>query len=113
MSKIALSKKNLFLFQIQDYFVSCGKDQSVCLWKFEGLNVKLVGKGTGHSSYVGAVAMSTELLFSASKDGVLKSWTIPEDPSDPTEVQSLKTKRTVAAHQVWSLTQLFHVSFLQ
>ena len=30
----------------EDHFVSCGKDQSVCLWKFKGNAVQLVGKGT-------------------------------------------------------------------
>ena len=29
----------------EDHFVSCGKDQSVCLWKFKGNVVQLVGKG--------------------------------------------------------------------
>lgn len=29
----------------QDHFVSCGKDQSVCLWKFKGNACHLVGKG--------------------------------------------------------------------
>lgn len=81
----------------EDHFVSCGKDQSVCLWKFKGNVVQLVGKGTGHVSYVGAVALSTSLLFSASKDGILKSWSFPSESDE--EVVSLKTKRTVAAHQ--------------
>ena len=29
----------------EDHFVSCGKDQSVCLWKFKGNACQLVGKG--------------------------------------------------------------------
>merc|ERR1719376_1872735 len=87
-----------------DQFISCGKDQNICLWKFveNGASVKLVGKGTGHTSYVGAVAMSPDLLFSASKDGILKSWSVPEAESEDSEdsaASSLRTKRTIAAHQ--------------
>ena len=53
-------------------FVSCGKDHSICLWKIEENSVKLIAKGSGHSSYVGALAASSKFLCSASKDGILK-----------------------------------------
>ena len=55
-------------------FVSCGKDQTVCMWKIseEEKNVKLIAKGSGHSSYVGAIAASSKFICSASKDGILK-----------------------------------------
>ena len=54
-------------------FVSCSKDQTVCLWNIDGNgSVKLVAKGGGHSSFVGAVGSSAKFIFSASKDGILK-----------------------------------------
>ena len=55
-------------------FVSCSKDQTVCLWNIakEDGTVTLVAKGSGHSSFVGAVASSAKFIFSASKDGILK-----------------------------------------
>ena len=55
-------------------FVSCSKDQTVCFWNInkEDGNVNLVAKGSGHSSFVGAVACSAKFIFSASKDGILK-----------------------------------------
>ena len=74
-------------------FVSCGKDQNVCLWRMTPGGASLLAKGTGHTSYVGAVGLSTDGLFSASKDGILKSWSLPEEGDE-----TLKTKRTIAAH---------------
>lgn len=56
-----------------DRFVSCGKDHSVCLWSLTDDSVDLVGKGSGHSSFVGALATSHNYIFSASKDGILKA----------------------------------------
>jgi WD40 repeat protein len=53
-------------------FVTCGKDHAVCLWTIGDAKVRLVAKGTGHSSFVGAVAASPRHIFSASKDGILK-----------------------------------------
>ena len=54
-------------------FVSCSKDQTVCLWNIdEKGSVKLIAKGGGHSSFVGAVGSSAKFIFSASKDGILK-----------------------------------------
>ena len=39
----------------QEHFVTCGKDQSVCLWKLCEENqkpkIKVIAKGIGHSSY--------------------------------------------------------------
>ena len=56
-----------------EHFVSCGKDHSVGLWNIDlNGNAKLIAKGTGHSSFVGAVASSAKSIFSASKDGILK-----------------------------------------
>ena len=55
-------------------FVTCSKDQTVCLWNIDEGNgsVKLIAKGGGHSSFVGAVGSSAKFIFSASKDGILK-----------------------------------------
>ena len=53
-------------------FASCGKDHSVCMWNITNDGVRLIAKGTGHSSYVGALAASQKFICSASKDGILK-----------------------------------------
>ena len=53
-------------------FASCGKDHSVCMWNITNDGVRLIAKGTGHSSYVGALAASLKFICSASKDGILK-----------------------------------------
>ena len=89
------------------HFVSCGKDQSVCVWKIHAqakqgkIAVKLVAKGLGHSSYVGAVCATGNAIYSASKDGVLKlwAWSVQDDIIDQTDdVQNLQSRRNVAAH---------------
>jgi WD40 repeat protein len=54
-------------------------------------------RGSGHSSYVGAVAFSEAGIFSGSKDGVLKKWKTP-DTDSVSGVQELHTLRTVLAH---------------
>ena len=62
-------------------FVSCSKDQTVCLWNIDGNgSVKLIAKGGGHSSFVGAVGSSAKFIFSASKDGILKVNTYSKVP---------------------------------
>lgn len=78
-------------------FVSCGKDHSVCLWSVADDQVKLVAKGSGHSSFVGAVASSAKSIFSASKDGILKVWKRPTNVAN-NEVVELQTSRTLLAH---------------
>ena len=75
-------------------FASCGKDHSVCLWKIQNDKVNLMAKGTGHSSFVGAIASSSKSIFSASKDGILKVWKIPTEE----EETELQTSRTLLAH---------------
>ena len=86
------------------HFVTCGKDQSVCVWKLYNkaneLKTKVIAKGLGHSSYVGAVAATDRAIFSASKDGVLKlwGWTNDNDEEDENGKQILTSKRNIAAH---------------
>ena len=81
-------------------FVSCGKDHSVCLWTLTSKDkIKLIGKGRGHSSFVGAVTASDSHIFSASKDGILKVWKKPgQDVEELDEVAELQTVRTILAH---------------
>lgn len=83
-------------------FLSCGKDQTVFLWNLEaaddGVKLKMVARGLGHSSYIGAVGLSKSLIYSASKDGVVKLWKRPQEPTDGAAVQELTTIRTVLAH---------------
>ena len=86
------------------HFVTCGKDQSVCLWKLYNkaneLKIKVIAKGLGHSSYVGAVTATDRAIFSASKDGVLKLWGWPNDKEEEDEngKQILTSKKNIAAH---------------
>jgi len=85
------------------HFVTCGKDQSVCLWKLstetDKVHVNVIAKGLGHSSYVGAVAATDTAIFSASKDGVLKLWGWCNDKDeDETGKRTLTSKRNIAAH---------------
>ena len=88
----------------KEHFISCGKDQSVCLWKLvdekHRKQIKLIAKGVGHSSYVGAVTASTDAIYSASKDGVLKLWGWPQgdDFEDKDAIKSLSSRRNIAAH---------------
>lgn len=79
----------------ENTFVSCGKDHSVCLWSLdqEEEQVHLIAKGSGHSSYVGAVACADNLIFSASKDGILKAWIVPQHSDS-----DMQTLRTLMAH---------------
>ena len=85
------------------HFATCGKDQSVCLWKLstetDKVHVNVIAKGLGHSSYVGAVAATDRAIFSASKDGVLKLWGWCNDKDeDETGKRTLTSKRNIAAH---------------
>ena len=88
----------------QEHFVTCGKDQSVCLWKLFNENnkvkIKVIAKGIGHSSYVGAVTANNESIYSASKDGVLKLWGWPNasEEQDQDGNLILSSKRNIAAH---------------
>ena len=90
----------------REHFVSCGKDQSVCLWKLsddEGKKqIKLIAKGVGHSSYVGAVTATNQAIYSASKDGIIKLWSWPKDISIEEQEEerrhTLLSKRNIAAH---------------
>ena len=89
-----------------EHFVTCGKDHSVCLWNLvnEGNKVKMkvLGKGIGHASYVGAVTATMDAIYSASKDGVLKLWgwphKTPEEQKEEDSILSLSSKRNIAAH---------------
>ena len=88
-----------------EYFVSCGKDQSVCLWKLidndKGKKqINLIAKGLGHSSYVGAVTATFQAIYSASKDGVIKLWCWPQSiqAEEQEEKNALLSRRNIAAH---------------
>ena len=85
------------------HIITCGKDQSVCLWKIDDeenkFQLKVIAKGLGHSSYVGAVAGTNKAIFSASKDGVLKLWGWLNDNEEiDNEKRSLTSRRNIAAH---------------
>ena len=92
-----------------NHFVTCSKDQSVCLWvivKNEiNITLKLIAKGIGHSSYVGAVTATNHSIYSAAKDGVLKQWGWPSSNAteDESDIITLSSKRNVAAHTLGKL----------
>jgi hypothetical protein len=77
--------------------------------KFE-LSCWQLARGSGHSSYVGALALSDTRLFSGSKDGVLKMWKRPELGHD-SDIQELSTLRTVLAHSqvIYAFLSLLHM----
>ena len=92
-----------------NHFVTCSKDQSVCLWVIvkneSNITLKLIAKGIGHSSYVGAVTATNHSIYSAAKDGVLKQWGWPScnTTEDESDIITLSSKRNVAAHTLGKL----------
>ena len=81
-----------------NYWVSKSRHHYGPTFNNAGVSSLKVGRGSGHSSYVGAIALSDARIFSGSKDGVLKMWKRPEVSKDDTEIRELSTIRTVLAH---------------
>jgi F-box and WD-40 domain protein 1/11 len=58
------------------YIVTCSKDASICVW--DRGTCELIKKLTGHRGPVNAVQMRSNLLASASGDGMAKLWNLTD-----------------------------------
>lgn len=57
-------------------FASSGKDMLVIVWELQDGEYVQIASVSGHASPVGSVALKGDGLWSASKDGIIKSWNI-------------------------------------
>ena len=71
--------KGLAVFPVQDTVLAVGGDQHAILL-YSITSGQLVASLDGHASRVKGLALSPDsrLLFSASSDGAVKAWSLPE-----------------------------------
>ncbi|KAH3860700.1 transducin beta-like protein 3 [Dreissena polymorpha] len=85
-----------------DMFVSCGKDNTVRLWKVnpECKQITCLAVGQGHTNAVGALALARakgKFLVTGSEDCTLKLWNLPSN-FDLSTTLELKAGVTEKAH---------------
>lgn len=90
----------------RNLMVSSGKDNSVRLWHFNGVQVRCIGVGKRHTGSVGTLSffqLGATHFISASQDTCLKLWEIPENIEDklgtcdgqPEKSKKKKTEQSV------------------